>query len=546
MLVRFAVIALLFSTVSVALLRADPAASSAPSKTAADNLAPGFLENAAMTEGTDKPDGWGLGSYKEGKIRLSRDTTVFKSAPAALCVETQDGPGTAFVFQRLADNTTKPLAVSCFVKTTGKFDNIQLAVQVFDDKWKQIAWFNVAMLQGADDWQAMSGTVTLPAGSANALLGISFKGDGKIWLDDVSVKSADKKAAEAAGPPEQPVVELPVVVPASDRNIHYVGRFDTSDPENPVCAWSNSAAVIRFNGTSLNALLKDTGSDRVQVVIDGQPTSIIVPRKGKTVYTVATGLAKAEHRVELIKCTEPMFGTLIFKGFQLEDGGRLLPVPEAAHRIEIIGDSVSCGYGNEAKSQSEHFSPTTENAYFTYGAITARAFGADYFCVAWSGKTVAFKNTMQELYDRTLPQDDKSKWAFARWAPEVVIVNLSANDFAGGIPDQKGWTEWYIAFVTLLRQYYPKAEIYVTTHPMLADKKQATVLEYLKTIVAARKDQGDSHIRIMELTTQEGKVGFGADWHPNTKQHAINAKTAIETLSRDLGWKPVAGLQSAP
>ena len=56
--------------------------------------------------------------------------------------------------------------------------------------------------------------------------------------------------------------------------------------------------------------------------------------------------------------------------------------------MEVIGDSISCGYGNEAANEHEHFSPTTENAYFSYGAIAARAFNADYTCIAWKWEKV--------------------------------------------------------------------------------------------------------------------------------------------------------------
>ncbi len=71
----------------------------------------------------------------------------------------------------------------------------------------------------------------------------------------------------------------------------------------------------------------------------------------------------------------------------------------------MIGDSISCGYGNEGKSQNEHFSPDTENARDAYGAIAARRLGADYACVAWSGRKMWPDNTVPEIYDRALPQD---------------------------------------------------------------------------------------------------------------------------------------------
>src|SRR6185295_687477 len=120
--------------------------------------------------------------------------------------------------------------------------------------------------------------------------------------------------------------------------------------------------------------------------VDGQPASVIVADPAKTVYAAATGLPDKEHTLELFKRTEPLVGTTQFLGLQIPKG-KLLPLPaRAKRRIEIVGDSISCGYGNESANQNEHFEPKTENNYLAYGAVAARAVGAEYVSVAWSGK----------------------------------------------------------------------------------------------------------------------------------------------------------------
>src|SRR5207248_2231555 len=120
--------------------------------------------------------------------------------------------------------------------------------------------------------------------------------------------------------------------------------------------------------------------------------------------------------------------------------GTLLPAtPGPARRLEVIGDSISCGYGNEGKDQNEHFAAQTENACETYGFLTARRFGAGYACVAWSGKKMWPDNTVGEFYDRALPADPDSTWEFSKWTPDVVVINLATNDFGGAAnPDRAG------------------------------------------------------------------------------------------------------------
>lgn len=75
-----------------------------------------------------------------------------------------------------------------------------------------------------------------------------------------------------------------------------------------------------------------------------------------------------------------------FFGFRC--AGRFLTPPEGpARRIEVIGDSITCGYGVDGADQYCPFSAATENHYRTYAAIAARDLGADLATLAWSGTT---------------------------------------------------------------------------------------------------------------------------------------------------------------
>jgi lysophospholipase L1-like esterase len=344
----------------------------------------------------------------------------------------------------------------------------------------------------------------------------------------------------AWGPSAGPV--LPVSIGATDPNIQYVGRFDTRDPSGPRCAWSNSMVRLKFTGTALNVKLADTGQNQWQVIVDGKPGNFIKSKGRAAVYAVAAELPQGEHTAELVKRTEAFNGATQFQGFELSAGGSLLPLPAARRRIEIIGDSITCGYGNEGKDEKERFSPNTENGYLTYGAITARELGADYICVAWSGKKMWPDDTIPELYDLTLPQDPKSQWDFSKWIPDVVVINLATNDFGRKIPDEKGWTGAYESFLARVRKNYPSAEIYVASGSMMGDwdqtKPLTTLKKYLAKIVADRKAAGDAKVHEIDFAPQDRKDGLGSDWHPSVKTHQIMAKKLADTLRRDLDWNP--------
>jgi lysophospholipase L1-like esterase len=336
------------------------------------------------------------------------------------------------------------------------------------------------------------------------------------------------------------VTALPLKVAASDRNIRYVGRFDVSDSAGPRAAWSASTVALKFRGTSLNVRMKDSPSNRWQVEVDGVPTTTLQMIEGEHTYRVAEGLPVGEHSVRLVKATEALFGTSQILGLELSQGGRLLPLVTSARHLEVIGDSISAGYGNEAASKEEKFSHKTQNAYFTYGAIAARQLGADYTCVAWSGKKMWPNNTVPELYDRVLPNEAESTWNFAKQVPNAVLINLATNDFGAGIPDEAGWTGAYKAFIARVRRNYPQAHIYCAIGPMMGDwgegKPLTTLRSYLSKTVTDVRATGDTKVHLIDFGTQDAKNGFGADWHPNIKTNQLMAEQLVQTLRKDLNW----------
>src|SRR5687768_16197828 len=209
----------------------------------------------------------------------------------------------------------------------------------------------------------------------------------------------------------------------------------TTDASNVRFAWSGSGVVARFSGTSLSVRLD--GGQQYTVLIDGQLQPKLIPSTPTSV--LASDLAEGTHVVEIYRRTEANQGESIFSGFDLGSGTLLAPPPAPERRIEIVGDSITCGYGNEGADMNCPFTPDTENHYLTYGAIAARAVGAELSTVAWSGKGVVCNygdepascvDPLPVYYDRTLPERPESVWSFASWQPHAVVINLGNNDLS--------------------------------------------------------------------------------------------------------------------
>ena len=320
--------------------------------------------------------------------------------------------------------------------------------------------------------------------------------------------------------------------------VHFVGRVDAADPANARFAWSGTGVVARFNGTEVSANLG--GSQQFTVVVDGMVQPKLTAKTGKN--ALATGLAAGEHTVELYRRTEASLGVATFMGFDF-GGGTLLAPPVPARRIEVIGDSITCGYGDEGPDMNCGFTADTENHYLSYAALAARSLGAELSTVAWSGKGVvcnygdaadSCQNPLPTYYDRTLPDDAGSKWDFAGFVPDAVVVNLGTNDFS--TPDDPSQTEFESAYRTLLerlRAAYPNATILCTNGPMLSGTDLSTLMGYIDNVITAL---ADPKISSFDITPQDGSDGYGCDWHPSLARHEKVAATLSAALKSKLGW----------
>jgi hypothetical protein len=333
---------------------------------------------------------------------------------------------------------------------------------------------------------------------------------------------------------------LPVLlapISPADSRIVYVGRFDQRDPAAPACQWPASEVRLRVRGPELRTTIEEKGNDYWQVVVDGAPTQVIAPKAGTDTYTISLGTDKV-HDVRLVKRTEAFVGTTRFRGFEVPNG-TLERAKRARRHLEFVGDSITCGFGNEGKSAEERFRNDTENAYLSYASIAARAVNADATLIAWSGRTMWPTNTMPEIYDRVLPTEAEPLYDFRGPKPNAVVVNLATNDFGKQNPDEKAWTDAYEAFVRRVWQKYPRAHVYLTMGGMMSDTYPAgnqalTTLRGYLTRLHGRMN--DRRLHFLEFDQQRVEDGIGSAWHPSVRTDEKMAARLVEALKRDLRW----------
>ncbi len=349
---------------------------------------------------------------------------------------------------------------------------------------------------------------------------------------------------------------VPVQVSPQSSELRFSGRVDRGDPGGPRLSWGGTSLSVRFTGTSLGLRLLDLpkveerAPNRFRFSVDGAPFRDLYVGEGPLLYRIAEGLPEGEHVLRLEKETEPVVGETQFLGLELDPGARLLPAPLApSRRIEFIGDSGLTGYGIEGKNELCSFNAETQRSSLTWAALTAQALGAEASFIAFSGKGVAvnYSNdptpTLPQLYERTLPYREDSRWDFSSWVPDAVVIQLGANDFWKEHPGEERFRGAYRALVERIRGNYPKAHIVCVlgsgitdTHPKdLKARTHARAL--ISGMVEALRQAGDTRVHFVEVPPRLDDEGLGCTWHPSRKTHQRTAEQMTPFLSERLGWK---------
>ena len=256
---------------------------------------------------------------------------------------------------------------------------------------------------------------------------------------------------------------------------------------------------------------------------------------------IIDGLEPGIHQVEIFRRTEASCGISVFEGIQLPAGEKLLKPPaRSTRKIEFIGNSITCGFGNEAESELIPFSPETEDGYRAYSAIAARILNATYHSICYSGRGIcrnydqSTAGLMPELYRLIYPQSTEF-WDFTSWIPEVVAINLGTNDFISGIPDSTKFIMNYVDLLKQIKLYYPEAAIICLDGPMLTETPLTICRKYIRSAVTRFSAQGFKKVFTFSLTSQ-GLLGMGADYHPNLVQHQLNAEELAQFIKMVMNW----------
>lgn len=292
----------------------------------------------------------------------------------------------------------------------------------------------------------------------------------------------------------------------------------------------------RFTGPSVEVAV-DASAEHLAVSVDGQVRAEL--STGSTRLTLG-GLGPGEHVVRLDKLTESQTGSARFLGFFVGPGGRALPPPARARRIEFIGDSHTVGYGVRATkrdcTQAEIHDLTDTS--LTFGPTLSRRLDADYRIVAFSGRGVvrnyggaAPGQSLPALYPRMIPGDASPSVDPAEpWRPDLIVIGLGTNDFSTPLQPGEAWADaaalhaayrqTYVAFIRDLARRQPQARFL-----LIAGDSFAADVDQVVQAVDAETPGLATPVRITGMD-------LGAcDWHPSVADQRMMADR-LEAVAR--------------
>jgi hypothetical protein len=345
----------------------------------------------------------------------------------------------------------------------------------------------------------------------------------------------------------QNTIQKPMLFKPDNKLIHYAGRIDFTDPQKPKLSSAGSYLQLNFKGRSCSVLLENENGGAnynfISVVCDGQYLGRTKIEKGEKKYTLVNGLADTKHTLLVCKATEALIGYVELRGIECFE---ILPLKDLPlHRIEFIGNSITCGAESDTSLvgcgkgnwQDRH------NAYFAYGPIIARSLNADWVLSSvsgmgltrnWNNEGPALPAFYNNLY---LNADSSITWSGADFDPELVTICLGTNDnsLGDGSYDRKAldsakFVSEYIIFVNRIHARYPKAIICCLNSPVFSGELRDLFAGYLDAVVASSQDK-----RIYAFSYPK-KFENGCGGHPDLEDHRKMADELLPFLKKITGW----------
>ncbi len=331
--------------------------------------------------------------------------------------------------------------------------------------------------------------------------------------------------------------------------------------------YSASSVSFRFNGMKASAgIISNPDSFPAEyhawiaVYIDNAlvPDKRIELKETEQEIVLYDSPVKREVQITIMKYTEPEFAVCGISYIQTDSVELLAPPAPKKRRMQIIGDSITCGYGVEGDVERLEIKTSEENPAKAYSVIAANELDADFEIVAWNGKGIITSYVGEEEYavpDKTWllpmlykytdagccknyfnePQEKWELWEHSSFEPDIITINLGTNDasYTRGIPGRTDeFTNGYLDFLEDIHAIHPDAAILC----MLGIMDQLLCPAASKAAELFKKKYPEVNISYLNLPLQQEEDGLGTFWHPVYKSHQKAARLITGHIRHMMDW----------
>lgn len=300
--------------------------------------------------------------------------------------------------------------------------------------------------------------------------------------------------------------------------------------------YSCSGIEFYFDGTLITAELEgeyicaDCCGDMfipiLAIAEDGRIIRRIPIEAGRRVYELYRSEERRRVRIALMKLSDHAFNKLGI--VSLNSDAPLSPVCDKRPLIEFVGDSITCGFGDEGRLGVDGFRTSQQNPYDAYAALCARKLDCRFSLVSHTGIGVYSSSVdenadepntdfcMPRVYEYSDLLINSDKWDFSD-KPALIVVNLGTNDltYTRDIPERlEKFERCYMDFIARIRELNPSAAIICALGAM--GQELCPQVE----CAAAALGGENSGIYTLRFDVQSESDGIGAEKHPSLVTHA--------------------------
>jgi lysophospholipase L1-like esterase len=322
---------------------------------------------------------------------------------------------------------------------------------------------------------------------------------------------------------------------------NYSGRVEKLSNDKVILIGPASSVSFNFKGNSCVISLQSVDSwehhNYVCLELDGEYLGRLKIEKGPPQsFPVVVSKKKKTHTLRIYKATEASNGSVLFIGTTAKLSKVTAPKRK---KIEFIGDSITCGMGNDAAAipcgTGEWFDQ--HNAYLAYGPVVSRGLNADFVLSSVSGIGM-YRNwndenknesIMPDVYEKLyLNNNTNNKEYDFSFQPDLVSICLGTNDLSEGdgkkerLPfNEEQYVSNYIEFIKTVYKHAPNTRIVLLNSPMVSGDRNVIFVRCLKRVIKAfEKDTTHKPIALFEFQPMNPN---GCGFHPDSNDDKIMA-----------------------